>query len=150
MSGTYTQLVYHIVFSTKNRYNLIVPSLEESLYRYIGGIIRQLDGVCLEINGMSDHVHLLTRLPPKVALSDTLREIKANSSKWVNASHGGLHKFGWQDGYAAFSVSKSKIESVRGYVRGQKTHHTRTDFRTEFARLLRNHDVAYDERYIWN
>ena len=150
MPGTYTHLVYHVVFSTKNRYCFITSALEEELYNYIGGIIREHDGVCLEINGMSDHVHVLVKLPPKIALSDALRVIKANSSKWVNESSKGLRKFGWQDGYAAFTVSKSQVRAVRQYVRDQKAHHTRVDFKTEFVGLLNKHEVEYDDRYIWD
>jgi len=150
MSGTYSNLVYHIVFSTKNRYGLITSTLEENLYKYIGGIIREIDGVCLEINGMSDHIHILAKFPPKIALSNALRTIKANSSKWVNESKQGLRKFGWQDGYAAFSVSKSQIRSVQQYVHDQKAHHTQTDFKTEFIELLNKHGVKYDPRYVWD
>jgi putative transposase len=150
MSGTYSNLVYHIVFSTKNRYRLITHALEADLHKYVGGIIRKIGGVCLEINGTSDHVHILTKLPPKLALSNVLLTIKANSSKWANESKQGLRKFGWQDGYASFSVSKSQIHSVQQYVRKQKAHHTQTDFKTEFIELLNKHDVDYDERYIWN
>jgi putative transposase len=133
VSGTYSNLVYHIVFSTKNRYRLITLALEENLHKYIGGIIREIGGVCLEINGTSDHVHILTKLPPKVAMSDALRTIKANSSKWINESTQGLRKFGWQDGYAAFCVSKSQIRSVQQYVRAAKEH---TGQLVPFAQVL--------------
>ena len=107
MAGTYTKLFYHIVFSTKHRSELITPAIELELHKYIAGIVRGIDGSCVEINGMPDHVHLLAILPPKIALSDALREIKANSSKWVHETKPDLAKFGWQDGYAAFTVSKS-------------------------------------------
>ena len=149
MSGTYTNLIYHIVFSTKQRRGLITTTLEDELYKYIGGIIRNLDGTCLKINGMTDHIHILAKLPPKIAVSDALREIKSNSSKWVNESKSGLHQFGWQDGYAAFSISKSQIESARKYIRDQKEHHAGRDFKSELIALLDKHEIEYDERYIW-
>jgi REP element-mobilizing transposase RayT len=106
MAGPYTKLYYHIVFSTKNRGPFITSVIEDELHKYISGIIRGIGGVCVEINGMSDHIHILAILPPKIAVSDALREIKANSSKWIHETKPDLAKFGWQDGYAAFTVSK--------------------------------------------
>lgn len=150
MAGTCTNLLYHLVFSTKNRKNFITPNGEEELYRYMGGIIRGIDGICLEINGMPDHVHILTKLPPRIAVSDALRDIKANSSKWMNETKSGLLKFGWQDGYSAFSVSRSQVNVVREYIRQQRNHHHKTDFKAELRALLDKHEVDYDERYIWD
>jgi REP element-mobilizing transposase RayT len=150
MAGTYTKLYYHIVFSTKHRSNFITPTIEDELYKYIAGVLRGIDGACIEINGMPDHVHILAILPPKIAVSDALREIKANSSKWIHELKTGLAKFGWQDGYAAFTVSKSQVDSVRQYVRTQKQHHAERDFKAELLELLTRHDVEYDERYIWD
>jgi REP element-mobilizing transposase RayT len=116
MAGTYTNLVYHLVFSTKKRIPLISQGLQKSLYKYIGGIIRGEGGTLLEIGGMPEHVHLLTKLKPTESLSEMLNRIKAKSSKWVNEEKMKLRKFGWQDGYAAFSVSQSQIGSVRKYI----------------------------------
>ena len=113
MAGTDTNLLYHLVFSTKNRQGYITPTIEEKLYKYIGGIICGIDGICLEINGISDHVHILAKIPPKIAISNALRDIKANSSKWVNETKSGLRKFGWQDGYSAFTIGKSQVDVVR-------------------------------------
>ncbi|HVA46468.1 MAG TPA: IS200/IS605 family transposase [Pirellulales bacterium] len=113
MANTYTNLLYHIVFSTKDRISLIEPSVRPDLHGYLGGIVRELGGTALEIGGVADHVHLLVKLPPKIAISDFMRELKANSSKWMNEQRMKLRKFGWQDGYAAFSVSKSQVPSVR-------------------------------------
>lgn len=150
MAGTYTKLFYHIVFSTKHRAPFITEAIEDELQKYISGIVRGIDGACLEINGMPDHVHLLALLPPKVAVSDALREIKSNSSKWVHETKAELAKFGWQDGYAAFSVSKSQVDSVREYIRNQKRHHGALDFKAELLKLLAKHEVEFDERYIWD
>ena len=150
MAGTYTNLVYHVVFSTKSRRQLITLPIEDELHRYLGGIVRGIEGVPLEINGMADHVHLLARLPAKIAVSDALREVKACTSKWLNEHNQSQHKLAWQDGYAAFSVSRSQAESVRAYIRDQKTHHAARDYQSELLALLDKHDVDYDERYIWD
>jgi putative transposase len=147
MAGTYTKLIYHIVFSTKTRQTFISEQIEAELYKYIGGIIRGIGGSCLEINGMPDHVHILASLPPKIALSDALRDIK-NSSKWVHETKPTLQKFAWQDGFSAFSVSTSQVEPVRQYIVDQKTHHNQRDFKTELLGLLDKHEIEFDERYI--
>jgi REP-associated tyrosine transposase len=150
MAGTYTKLFYHVVFSTKNRSEFITPAIEMELYKYISGIVRGLGGSCVEINGMPDHVHLLVILPPKIALSDALREIKSNCSKWIRESKPTLAKFGWQDGYSAFTVSKSQVDAVRKYIRDQKRHHAANDFQAELLGLLAKHDVDFDEQYVWD
>jgi putative transposase len=152
MAGTYTNLLYHLVFSTKERKELIKKEFQEELYKYIGGIVRGEGGVLLEIGGMPDHVHLLAKLKPTRAVSDILRQIKANSSKWLNDEHKRfrIRKFAWQEGYAAFSVSESQVWRVKKYIRGQEEHHKRTDFKTELIALLEKHRVEYDERYLWD
>ena len=150
MAGTYTKLFYHIVFSTKHRAPFITAAIEDELQKYISGIVRGIGGSSVEINGMPDHVHLLAILPPKIAISDALREIKANSSKWMHESQPGLAKFGWQDGYAAFTVSKSQVDPVRQYIRDQKRHHGGQGFKLELLGLLAKHEVEFDERYIWD
>ena len=150
MAGTYTKLYYHLVFSTKHRAELITTAIEEELFKYLGGIVRSLGGVCVEVYGMSDHVHILAILPPKVALSDALREIKAGSSKWVNEAKDNRVRFAWQDGYAAFTVSRSQLDSAARYVRDQKLHHRQRDFKTELLGLLEKHGVEYDPRYVWD
>jgi putative transposase len=150
MAGTYTKLIYHIVFSTKNRQPFINEQIEDELHKYIGGIIRGIGGVCLEINGTADHVHILVMLPPKIAVSDALRDIKANSSKWVHETKHDSQQFGWQDGFSAFSVSRSQVEPVRQYIIDQKVHHKQRDFKTELLGLLDKHEIEFDERYIWD
>ena len=149
MSGTYTNLLYHIVFSTKERRQLITPAIQDDLYAYLGGIVRGLDGILLEVNGIADHVHLLAKLPPKLALSDAVRDIKANSSKWLNEEKSRLYKFAWQDGFAAFSVSESQAERIRGYIRNQKTRHKLMNFKEELLGLLVKNRIDYDARYLW-
>ena len=150
MAGTFTKLYDHIVFSTKNRRRFITASVEEELHKYLCGVVRGLGGACLAIDGVEDHVHLLASLPPKLAVSDVLRETKANSSKWIHERFPELAMFGWQDGYGAFSVSHSQVDAVREYVRGQKEHHAERDFQAEFLALLQKHEVEYDPRYAWD
>jgi REP element-mobilizing transposase RayT len=150
MAGTYTNLVYHVVFSTKGRRQLITSPIEAELHSYLGGIVRGIEGIPLAVNGLPDHIHLLAKLPPKIAVSAALREIKACSSKWLNERRSAQHKFAWQDGYAAFSVSRSQTESVSAYIRDQKTHHASRDYQSELLALLGKHDIDYDERYIWD
>src|SRR5215204_5282895 len=109
MPRSYTNLIYHIVFSTKNREPMITPEREERLYEYIGGIIRVLGGILLIINGVEDHVHILTKLRPDKALSDVLRELKASSSGWMHDLFPEASEFAWQNGYGAFTVSESQV-----------------------------------------
>ncbi len=148
MPHTLTNLVMHAIFSTKERMPLIDADLKPHLHAYLGGIVRELGGVALTINGVADHVHMLVILPPVVAVADALRVIKSNSSKWVRDTRG--KKFNWQGGYAAFSVSESNVAAVSRYIARQEEHHRRVTFKDEFAAFLRKHRVEYDERFIWD
>lgn len=150
MPGTYTNLLYHIVFSTKNRRSLVTKHLKDDLYAYMGGIVRGEGGTLLEIGGMADHVHLLVKLKPTLALSDFLRVLKSNSSKWANERPGRIKKLGWQEGYAAFTVSESQVEKVAEYIRNQEQHHRGRDFKKELISLLQKHGIEYDEKYLWD
>jgi REP element-mobilizing transposase RayT len=148
--STYTNLLYHLIFSTKERRPYISPAFNERLHEYIGGTIRGLGGILLEINSVPDHIHILARLKPYPALSDILRDIKANSSKWLNEEVLHIRKFGWQNGYAAFTVSESQVPRVRKYIQNQPEHHRQVDYKSELLQLLKKHKVEYDERYLWD
>jgi len=148
MSDSYTNLLYHIVFSTKDRRPLITSEIEPQLYDYIGGIIRGLGGICLELNGTEDHVHLLAKLRPDWALSDILRELKANATGWMHDVFPELKDFSWQRGYGAFTVSKSNVPAVVSYIENQRTHHQTQTFQDEYHEFLKKHGVEYDERYV--
>ena len=148
MSDSYTNLLYHIVFSTKDRRPLITPEYEVRLHDYIGGTIRSFGGICLELNGTADHVHLLAKLRPNRAVSDILRDLKSNASGWMHDVFPLLENFSWQRGYGAFSVSHSNIEEVRRYIAHQKDHHRKVSFRDEFTRFLKANGIKYDERFI--
>ncbi|HEV7643821.1 MAG TPA: IS200/IS605 family transposase [Pyrinomonadaceae bacterium] len=146
MSHTYTNFLYHIVFSTKERLPLIGRELKPRLYDHIGGTVRDLGGIQLEIGGAADHVHILIKLKPTIQFSDLMRELKANTSKWANEITGG--RFEWQDGYGAFTVGGSQVESVRRYIRDQEAHHLGISFEDEFKDLLRNSGIDFDERFL--
>jgi REP element-mobilizing transposase RayT len=150
MAGTYTNLLYHVVFSTKERRPLITKELQPDLNAYIGGIIRGEGATLLEIGGISDHVHLLVKFKPTHSVSEMLRLIKSNSSKWINEERFKMRKFGWQDGYAAFSVSESQVAIVREYICNQEQHHHGQSYQDEFRALLDRHRIEYDERYLWD
>jgi len=150
MASTYTNLLYHIIFSTKERRPFINPKLCAELHPYIGGIIRDLKGEPIEIGGVEDHIHFLAKLPPTLALSDALREIKSNSSKWAGERPDLVRTFAWQSGYSAFTVSKSQAPTVRKYIRNQEQHHRRKSFKQELVSLLDKHEIEYDRRYLWD
>ena len=148
MSDSYTNLLYHIVFSTKDRRPLITSEYELRIYDYIGGTIRSLGGICLELNGTDDHIHLLAKLRPDRAVSDVLRDLKANASGWMHDVFPALKHFSWQCGYRAFTVSQSNAREVRNYIARQKEHHQRVSFRDEFIQFLKANEIEYDERYV--
>jgi putative transposase len=150
MPSTFTNLLYHIVFSTKQREPLITENLREELYKYIGGIIRGEEGILIEIGDIDDHIHLLVKIKPSISISEMLNKIKANSSKWFNENQKSSRRFAWQEGYAAFSVSESQAPNVRDYIRNQREHHQRISFQEEFIAILEKHGVSYDPRYIWD
>ncbi len=149
MSSTHTNLLFHIVYSTKYRRNAITGDIRQRLYEYIGGILRENKGILLEIGGMPDHVHLLTKLSPSLAISDVLRLVKANSSKWVNETFALTTPFGWQRGFGAFSVSTSGVPAVEKYIQAQEDHHRKLTFRDEYRLLLKRHGIEFDERYLF-
>jgi putative transposase len=150
MPGTYSQLLLHIVFSTKQRTPWITTEVAERLYPYIGGIVRGERGVLLAIGGIEDHVHLYVRWRPDGSISDLMRTVKARSSKWIHDTYPELAAFAWQEGYAVFTVSKSQEDGVKGYIAGQREHHRQYDFSSELLKLLRAHGVEFDERYVFD
>jgi putative transposase len=148
MPQSYTCLLYHLVFSTKDRETWLQAELRPRLWEYFSGAIRSEGGCCLLANGVVDHVHLLARLRQDKAVSDVVRSIKANASGWIHETYPKLRGFHWQDGYGAFTVSKSQTETVRRYIANQETHHRKLTFQEEFLTLLKAHEIEYDERYL--
>jgi REP element-mobilizing transposase RayT len=149
MSHTFTNLLTHVIFSTKDREPLISAALHDDLLAYLGGIVRELGGVLRAANARPDHVHLLCSLPPTVGTADALRVVKTNSSRWVHRSRR-LPGFDWQTGYGAFSVSQSLASDVVRYIGNQEKHHRGVTFQEELIAFLTKHGIAYDERYIWS
>ena len=147
MSHTYTNLLTHMVFSTKERLPLISHEIKLELFAYLGGLVKELKGKPIIINGMSDHVHILASLPPTISTAEAMRFIKANSSKWVTQKF--RKPFEWQKGYGAFGVSRSNIDAVYKYIQNQEQHHQKFDFRTEFIGFLNKNDVEFDEQFLW-
>ena len=150
MPKSYTNLLYHLVFSTRERKPIITAERQPRLYEYVGGIIRELGGIALAIGGVEDHLHLLAKLRPDKALSDVLRDLKANSSGWMHDVFPDAQDFSWQKGYGAFSVSTSLVPAVTAYINNQEEHHKKRSFRDEFIVMLRVNEIEFDERFLWS
>jgi len=149
MPHSYHNLLYHVLYSTHERRPWLDAGIAPRVHAYVGGIVRNLGGIPIEIGGTDDHVHIMARLRPDKAVSDVLRIIKANSSGWVHATFPDKGEFAWQEGYGAFTVSESQSAKLRRYIASQLEHHRRLSFKEEFIQLLKAHGVEYDERYIW-
>ena len=149
MPQSYTRHVYHIIYSTKDREPLITGDIKPELFKYMGGIFRKLNSVAFTINGMPDHVHILAALPPTEAVADIVGKVKSNSSKWIHERWPIHSRFGWQNGYGAFTVSISKEAKARQYIAEQEKHHFKRSFKQEFLWFLKEHEVKYNERFIW-
>ena len=145
MAHTYTNLLTHALFSTKDRRPTIRSEWKSELHAYLGGIITNLKGKPVLINGPKDHVHLLFVLPARLALSDFMEKLKANSSKWAK---GHAQGFEWQTGYTAFSVSQSKLAEVKAYIAQQDEHHRRRTYQEEVVALLKRHAVDFDPKFV--
>lgn len=149
MAQTLVSLLVHVVFSTKNRANLIAPAIEPDLYKYISGTLRKMESPCLKIGGTANHLHLLVSQSKNIALAFLLEELKKSSSKWIKKQDTSLGLFKWRDGYGAFTIGQSNVATLRRYIESQKTHHQRRSFEDELRGLLKRYRVEYDERYIW-
>jgi REP element-mobilizing transposase RayT len=149
MANTYTQIHLHAIFAVQNRECLITQRLEEELYKYIMGIIKTNNHKPLAINGATDHVHVLFGMRPAQSLSDLLQDIKGSSSKWINEKKVFRGHFSWQEGYGAFSYSKSQLPTVLNYIMNQKEHHKKKKFIDEYKELLESFEIKYDERFIF-
>ena len=147
--SSFTKLTYHVIFSTKYRAPLLADAFRDRLYEYIGGTVRGLKGHLIEIGGVEDHVHLLANFSPTTAISDIIRDVKANSSRWLNELGQFPSQFEWQKGYAAFTVSYSHRDAVRAYVQNQQEHHRTRTFVEEYIEFLKRHDIEFEERYLF-
>jgi REP element-mobilizing transposase RayT len=150
MANTFTQLYIHIVFSVKQRASLIQKEWREELHKYIAGIIQNKDHKLLAINTMPDHIHILIGMKPDISLSELVRDLKANSSKWINEKIFLKTKFQWQEGYGAFSYSHSQLDEVIHYIKEQQEHHRKRTFKEEYISFLKKYDVSYDPKYVFD
>jgi len=149
MANTYTQLYVHVVFAVKGRQNMISPKWKEELYKYITGIVTNQGQKLMIINGMPDHLHILIGMKPDIALSDLVRDIKSNSSKFINEKGLTIGKFAWQNGFGAFTVGQSQQENVINYIKTQEEHHRHRTFREEYLDFLNTYQIAYNDQYVF-
>jgi len=149
MANTYTQLYIQFVFAVQNRESLIKPEWEEDLFKYITGIVQNKSHKMIAINGMPDHLHMLIGFEPVDYMSELIKVVKGESTKWIKQQGYTAGSFNWQSGYGAFSYSRSHIDRVYHYIQNQKEHHRKKTFREEYLELLEKFNVAYDERYIF-
>jgi putative transposase len=150
MANTFSQIYIQTVFAVSNRMSLITPTFKEDLYKYIAGIVRNQGQKLISINGMPDHVHILIGLKPSMALADLVRDIKADSSTYINTNRWVRGKFTWQEGYGAFSYGHSQLDTIISYIQNQEKHHSRRSFKNEYMGLLRKFDIAFEDKYVFD
>jgi putative transposase len=150
MPQSLSQILLHIIFSTKNREPLILPEVEKDLFAYIASICNELDCFAPIIDGVKDHVHIACNLSRTIAVCDLLEEVKKSSSKWIKTKGSFYKNFTWQRGYGAFSLGMSQLPALKKYVLNQKEHHCKKTFQEEYLELLKKYKVEYDERYVWD
>jgi putative transposase len=149
MANTYTQIYVQVIFAIKGRQNLLRRENREELHKYITGIVRNNKQKLIRINSVQDHIHILLGIKPDIALSDLVRDIKANSSRFINEKRWVRGRFNWQEGFGAFSYSHSHLDRVMKYIDKQDEHHRRKTFREEYIGLLEKFQVEYDQRYVF-
>ncbi len=151
MPQSLSQLYVHLVFSTKNRQSFINEKIAPELYAYMATVLHdECKSPAKIIGGVEDHIHILFNLSRTWAIADVVEAAKTSTSKWVKTKGPDLRKFSWQNGYGAFSVSRSNVDAVMKYIRDQKEHHAAAGFQDEFRGLLQKHEVEYDERFVWD
>jgi|SRR6516225_6565700 REP element-mobilizing transposase RayT len=148
MANTFSSLQYHLVFSTKHREPWLRSDVQERVWAYLGGIARQNGLKPLLVGGVEDHIHMLLAMPPTIAVSEAVKQVKGASSLWIKQNVSGCRGFGWQDGYGAFTLSKSQEFTVKDYIKMQREHHRVKTFHEEYQALLDRHEIDYDERYL--
>ena len=136
------------MINTKNNIKFIREDIEDKLYAYLGGVLRNCKSISFQIGGTSDHIHILCTLPRTMAPADLAEELKKSTSKWMKTKGSNYRDFYWQEGYGAFSVGWSQVDTVKSYIRDQKVHHSRVSFIDEYKKLLEENGIVYDERYL--
>lgn len=150
MAGTYSQIYIQVVFAVQGRQNLIGKIWKDDLNKYISGIIKGKEQKSIIVNGMPDHIHTFVSLKPSMRISDLVRDIKNNSSKFINEHHFVMGRFAWQEGYGAFSYGQSQIDTVYNYILNQERHHKKRTFKEEYFDLLKKFDIPFHERYLFD
>lgn len=148
MASTHLSLHYHLVFSTKNREAWLSPTHRQRVHEYIGGILRNMDGIAHAVGGTGDHIHIAAGLRATHCLADVMREVKSESSRWIHEELR-LAGFAWQEGYGAFTFAAPDLEAVRAYVLNQEEHHRVKTFQEEYVAMLKRGMVEYEERFLW-
>jgi putative transposase len=149
MANTYTQMYIQIVFAVKRRQNLIQKKWKDELHKYICGIVNGKGQKVYAIGGVEDHIHILVSIKPNIAISDLVRDIKANSSKWINENEFVRGKFQWQEGFGAFSYAQSQLDTVIAYINNQEKHHEKRTFKDEYMEQLQKFEIEFDENYLF-
>lgn len=150
MANTFASLHYHLIFSTKDREPWLRPDIQERVWAFLGGVARENGMKALQVGGMADHVHVVIGASTSMAISKVAKLLKGGSSLWIKDEFPGMRGFAWQDGYGAFSVSKSNLSEVICYVQNQREHHRMKTFQEEFVSFLVRHEIDYDEKYLWD
>jgi len=149
MAHTYTNILIHALFSTKDRQPWLTPEIRDETFCYLGGTINEMGGQSLLVNGPRDHVHMLFVQPRTLSIAALMEKVKSHSSGWVKERWPNQRHFAWQTGYAAFSVSKSHVEQVERYIENQEEHHRKISFQEEVVAFLKKQGVEYDPRYVF-
>jgi putative transposase len=149
MAGTYSQIYIQVVFAVKGRQNLLAKEWRNDVFKYMSGIITNKGQKAIIVNGVSDHVHAFVGLKPSIALSDLVRDVKNNSTNFINDNHWINGKFSWQEGYGAFSYAHSQIEHVYNYILNQEQHHAKQTFQEEYMDFLRKFEIEHDVKYLF-
>lgn len=150
MANTYTQIYIQVVFAVSGRLSLIRSEYKEEIYKFITGIVRNDGHKLITINGMSDHVHILIGLKPNMALADLARDIKSNSTNFINERRLAQGKFGWQEGYGAFSYGHSQLDTIIRYIQNQEQHHSKKSFKDEYLTLLKKFRISFENKYVFS
>ncbi len=149
MAGTYSRIHIQVVFAVKGRDNLLLKPWREEVFKYMAGMINEKGQKSIIVNGVTDHVHVFVGLKPSVALADLVRDVKNNSSNFINKKRFVQGRFSWQDGYGAFSYSYSQLDTVYKYILHQEEHHREKTFKEEYLEFLRKFEIEHDEKYLF-
>lgn len=150
MAHSLSDILVHVIFSTKDRRASIADVFKERLFAYMSAIVKERGGVAHIINGTKDHVHMLISIPTDMSVADMMRFVKGSSSRWVHKEIAGTRGLGWQTGYSVFSVSRSMFKQVHRYIARQEEHHRKVSFKEELIAFLKKHEFEYDEKYLWS